>query len=41
MDNASLRAELARKGRERVLARFTHEQVAAATVAVYEGMMAR
>jgi glycosyltransferase involved in cell wall biosynthesis len=33
--DASLRAELARRGRERVLAHFTQAQVAAQTVEVY------
>lgn len=36
-----LRAQLAERGRARVLAHFTHEQVAAATVAVYREMMSR
>lgn len=38
--NASLRANFAAKGRARALAHFTHEQVAAATVAVYGAMLA-
>lgn len=36
--DAALRAELARRGRARALAQFTHAQVAAATVAVYRAM---
>ncbi len=39
MDDPAYRAELGSKGRARVLARFTHAQVAAATVAVYREMM--
>lgn len=35
-----LRTRLAKAGRERVLEQFTHEQVAAATVRVYQEMMA-
>ena len=35
-----LRVELVRKGRARFLAHFTHESVAAATVAVYQEMIA-
>jgi len=38
--DASLRAELARRGRERVLAQFTQAQVAAQTVEVYRGLPA-
>lgn len=38
--NAALRAELAARGRARVLAHFTQEQVAAATVQVYHEMLA-
>ncbi|MBI5670604.1 MAG: glycosyltransferase family 4 protein [Chloroflexi bacterium] len=37
--DAKLRADLAQKGRARVLAHFTQQQVAAATVAVYREMM--
>ncbi|NPV67883.1 MAG: glycosyltransferase family 4 protein [Anaerolineae bacterium] len=39
IDHDTLRRELARKGRERVLARFTQEQIAAQTVAVYREML--
>jgi glycosyltransferase involved in cell wall biosynthesis len=38
-ESAALRAELGAKGRARVLAHFTHQQVAADTVAVYREMM--
>ena len=38
-DDASLRAELASKGRARVLAHFTHDQVADATVEIYRKML--
>ena len=38
-DDPALRAELARRGRDRVLAHYTHEQIAAATVQVYEAML--
>jgi glycosyltransferase involved in cell wall biosynthesis len=38
-DDGALRAALARKGRERVLARFTQERVAAETYAVYRQMV--
>jgi glycosyltransferase involved in cell wall biosynthesis len=38
-DDATLRAELATKGRQRVLERFTHAQVAADTVEVYREML--
>ncbi|NWF69356.1 MAG: glycosyltransferase family 4 protein [Chloroflexi bacterium] len=38
--DGALYAHLRAAGRARVLAHFTHEQVAAATVAVYESMMA-
>ncbi len=38
-DDASLRAELASKGRARVLAHFTHDQVANATVEIYRKML--
>jgi glycosyltransferase involved in cell wall biosynthesis len=38
-DDAGLRADLAAQGRARVLERFTHEQVAAATVSVYRTML--
>ncbi|MDZ4765693.1 MAG: glycosyltransferase family 4 protein [Chloroflexota bacterium] len=34
------RADMARRGRERALAHFTHAQIAAATVAVYRQLMA-
>lgn len=37
--DAALRRELAEKGRARVLAHFTHQQVAAATVAVYRQLV--
>jgi glycosyltransferase involved in cell wall biosynthesis len=37
---SNLREKLARAGRQRVLAHFTHEQVAAATVKVYQTMLA-
>ncbi len=37
--NPDLQVRLANAGRTRVLAQFTHEQVATATVRVYEGMM--
>jgi len=40
MGDPGLRADLARRGRERVLARYTQAQVAAQTVAVYREMMA-
>jgi glycosyltransferase involved in cell wall biosynthesis len=38
-ESAALWAELGAKGRARVLAHFTHQQVAADTVAVYREMM--
>jgi glycosyltransferase involved in cell wall biosynthesis len=38
--DAALRRELAEKGRARVLAHYTHEQVAKATVAVYQSLLA-
>ncbi|MBL8130688.1 MAG: glycosyltransferase family 4 protein [Anaerolineae bacterium] len=38
-DDAALRAEIGRRGRERALADFTHAQVARATVAVYQSML--
>jgi glycosyltransferase involved in cell wall biosynthesis len=38
-ESAALRAELGAKGRTRVLAHFTHQQVAADTVDVYREMM--
>lgn len=38
-NDATLRADLAQQGRERVLAHFTQAQVAAATVAVYREMI--
>ncbi|MBA3871886.1 MAG: glycosyltransferase family 4 protein [Anaerolineae bacterium] len=38
--NPDLRVRLANAGRARVLAQFTHEQVAVSTVKVYEAMMA-
>lgn len=34
-ENADVRRELGRRGRERVLAHFTHEKIAAETVAIY------
>ncbi|WP_343417798.1 glycosyltransferase [Candidatus Flexifilum breve] len=37
-DDSSLRAKLAAQGRQRVLERFTHAQVAADTVEVYQEM---
>lgn len=37
--NASLRADLSNKGRERALALFTHKSIAAETVRVYREMM--
>jgi glycosyltransferase involved in cell wall biosynthesis len=37
--NPSLRADLAARGRRRVLERFTHEHIAAATVGVYRSML--
>jgi glycosyltransferase involved in cell wall biosynthesis len=40
MATPALRADLARRGRERVLARFTQSQVAARTVAVYRELLA-
>jgi glycosyltransferase involved in cell wall biosynthesis len=40
-DNPALRADLAQKGRARVLTHFTHDQVAAATVQVYQRLMAK
>ena len=40
-ENADLRDDLARRGRGRFLAHFTHEQIAAATVEVYRELMAR
>lgn len=38
--DADLRAGLGQRGRARVLAHYTHEQIAAATVQVYEAMLA-
>jgi glycosyltransferase involved in cell wall biosynthesis len=38
--DTDLRAELARRGRERVLAKYTHAQVAAQTYRVYQQMLA-
>jgi glycosyltransferase involved in cell wall biosynthesis len=38
-DDSGLRARLGAAGRARVLAQFTHAQVAAATVGVYRDMM--
>ena len=38
-DETGLREELARRGRDRVLAHYTHQQIAAATVRVYEAML--
>lgn len=40
-NDLSLRKHLSESGRQRVLARFTHQQVAAATVKVYQAMLAR
>lgn len=40
IDNADLRGELGRRGRERVLAHFTQRQIAEATVAAYREMLA-
>ena len=37
-DDPSLRVELGNRGRARVLERFTHDRVAAATVAVYRSL---
>jgi len=37
--NPTLRAELSRKGRERVLTHYTHEQIAAQTVAIYNQLI--
>jgi len=39
-DDPALRATLSRLGRERVLAGFTQEQVARATVALYRALLA-
>ncbi len=39
MEDAKLRATLGRRGRERVLARFTHRRVAEETVAVYRHLL--
>lgn len=39
MDDTALRSRLREAGRQRVIDRFTHGQVAAATVAVYQQMM--
>jgi glycosyltransferase involved in cell wall biosynthesis len=39
LGNADLRADLARRGRERVLARFTQAQVAAQTYQVYRSVL--
>jgi glycosyltransferase involved in cell wall biosynthesis len=39
-DDPHLRRELAQRGRQRALAHFTHQQIAAATVEVYRQMMA-
>jgi glycosyltransferase involved in cell wall biosynthesis len=38
-DDGALRADLAVRGRARVLERFTQRQVAAETVAVYQAVM--
>ncbi|MCK6579912.1 MAG: glycosyltransferase family 4 protein [Anaerolineae bacterium] len=38
-DDAALRAEIGRRGRARALTHYTHEQVARATVAVYQSML--
>jgi glycosyltransferase involved in cell wall biosynthesis len=40
-DAPDLRARLSHRGRERILERFTHAQVAAATGQVYRTMLAR
>jgi glycosyltransferase involved in cell wall biosynthesis len=40
MREAPLRADLARRGRERVLANYTQAQIARATYAVYQEMVA-
>jgi glycosyltransferase involved in cell wall biosynthesis len=40
MDDAHLRHDLGHRGRARVLERFTHARVAAATVEVYRRVMA-
>ena len=40
LGNPDVRTDLARKGRERVLARFTQAQVAAQTYQVYRTMLA-
>ncbi len=40
-DDPALRAELARRGRDRALAIYTHQQIATATVQVYEAMLKR
>jgi len=37
--NPTLRAELSRKGRERVLTHYTHEQIAAQTVTIYKQLI--
>ena len=39
LDDADLRADLARRGRQRVLAHYTQAQVAAATFRVYQEML--
>jgi glycosyltransferase involved in cell wall biosynthesis len=39
--DSALRAELARRGRARVLAHFTQERIAAATYQVYRQMLER
>lgn len=38
-DDPTLRADLAQRGRDRVLSHFTHQQIAAATVKVYQAML--
>ncbi len=38
-NNPELRADLGRRGRDRVLAHYTHAQIAAATVALYQSML--
>ncbi len=40
-ERAGLRAELVERGRERYLAHYTNDSIAAATVAVYRGLMQR
>jgi glycosyltransferase involved in cell wall biosynthesis len=40
LNNPDLRAELAQRGRERILARFTQAQVASQTYQVYQAILA-